>query len=163
MANRHRSICFPVAGRSFHGGDDMPAGTASEHQGALMIGNSNAVQSDTINSIKNLMQQALDLTCGLQTTSQLLDRDIPGDISHRKIENLKIQTASLISMFDLFGDEQRYSLDVHRTDGRGSETNKLTSIPDEKKAHQTVEVDVGKVFLYYTRTFLYRFVCFHKI
>jgi hypothetical protein len=66
-------------------------------------------------------------------------------------------------MFDLFGDEQRYSLDVHRTDGRGSETNKLTSIPDEKKARQTVEVDVGKVFLYYTRTFLYRFVCFHKL
>jgi hypothetical protein len=26
-----------------------------------------------------------------------------------------------------------------------------------------VEVDVGKVFLYYTRTFLYRFVCFHKL
>jgi hypothetical protein len=147
MAKRHRSICFPVAGRSFHGGDDMPAGTAPEQQGALMIGNSYTVQSDTINSIKNLMQQALNFTGSLQTTSQLLDRDIPGDNDDRKIENLKVQTANLLSMFELFGDEQRYFLDRHRTDGRVSETNKLTSIPDAKKTHQTVEVDVGKVIL----------------
>jgi hypothetical protein len=112
-----------------------------------MIGNSYAVQSDTINNIKNLMQRALNLTGILQTTSQLLDRDIPGDNDDRKIENLKVQTASLLSMFDLFGDEQRYFHDRHRTDGRVSETNKLTSIPDAKKAHQTVEVDVGKVIL----------------
>jgi hypothetical protein len=147
MAKRHRSICFPVAGRSFHGGDDMPAGTAPEQQGALMIGNSYTIQSDTINSIKNLMQQALNFTGSLQTTSQLLDRDIPGDNDDRKIENLKVQTANLLSMFDLFGDEQRYFLDRHRTDGRVSETNKLTSIPDANKTHQTVEVDAGKVIL----------------
>jgi hypothetical protein len=147
MAKRHRSICFPVAGSSFHGGDDMPARTAPEQQGALMIANSYTVQSDTINSIKNLMQQALNFTGSLQTTSQLLDRDIPGDNDDRKIENLKVQTANLLSMFELFGDEQRYFLDRHRTDGRVSETNKLTSIPDAKKTHQTVEVDAGKVIL----------------
>ncbi|KAM0928685.1 hypothetical protein ACQ4PT_002634 [Festuca glaucescens] len=144
MAQRRKSICFAVAGRSFHGDDDMPAGTASEHQGALLIGDSNVVQSNTINSIKNLMQQVLNLTGNLQTTSQMLDRSIPGDNDHRKIENLKVQTANLLSMFDLFGDEQKYLLDGHRTDGRSSETNKLTSIPAAKKAHQTVELDVGK-------------------
>ncbi|KAM0868699.1 hypothetical protein ACQ4PT_041147 [Festuca glaucescens] len=144
MAQRRKSICFAVAGRSFHGDDDMPARTASEHQGALLIGDSNVVQSDTINSIKNLMQQVLNLTGNLQTTSQMLDRSIPGDNDHRKIENLKVQTANLLSMFDLFGDEQKYLLDGHRTDGRSSETNKLTSIPAAKKAHQTVELDVGK-------------------
>ncbi|KAM0849501.1 hypothetical protein ACQ4PT_053702 [Festuca glaucescens] len=80
----------------------------------------------------------------LQTTSQMLDRSIPGDNDHRKIENLKVQTASLLTMFELFGDEQKYLLDGHRIDGRSSETNQLTSIPAAKKAHQTVELDVGK-------------------
>jgi hypothetical protein len=82
----------------------------------MLIGDSNVVQSETINIIKNLMQQVLNLTGNLQTTSQMLDRSIPGDNDHMKIENLKVQTASLLTMFELFGDEQKYLLDGHRID-----------------------------------------------
>ncbi|KAM0922830.1 hypothetical protein ACQ4PT_005923 [Festuca glaucescens] len=140
-------------GRSFHGENDIPTGTASEHQGTLLIKDSNAVQGDTVNSIKNLMQQVLNLTSNLQTTSQLLNRRIPKDNEDRKIKNLRVQTSSLLSMFELFGEEQKSLLDRYCIDAQSSEMNQVKSIPaanDEhrrcvaKEAHQTVELGVWK-------------------
>ncbi|KAM0836512.1 hypothetical protein ACQ4PT_062273 [Festuca glaucescens] len=157
MLQKRKSICFVVAGRSFHGENakpkNIPAGTTSEHQGALLIKDSNVVQSDMINSIKNLMQEVLNLTSNLQTTSQLLGRGISEDIEDRKIGNLRLQTSSLLSMFELFGEEQKSLLNRYCIDAHNSEINQVTSIPasnDEhmscvaKKAHQTVELDIGK-------------------
>ncbi|KAM0834425.1 hypothetical protein ACQ4PT_063585 [Festuca glaucescens] len=157
MVQKRKSICFAIAGRSFHGENDrpknIPAGTASEHQGTLLIKDSNAVQSDTVDSIKNLMQEILNLTSNLQTTSQLLNRGIPEDNEDRKINNLKLQTSSLLSMFELFGEEHKSLLNRYCIDAQSSEMNQVTSIPaanDEhrscvaKEAHQTVELDVGK-------------------
>ncbi|KAM0840236.1 hypothetical protein ACQ4PT_059839 [Festuca glaucescens] len=157
MVQKCKSIFFAVAGGSFHGENarpkNIPARTASEHQGALLIKDSNAVQSDTINSIKNLMQEVLNLTSNLQTSSQLLGRGIPEDIEDRKIDNLRLQTSSLLSMFDLFGVEHKSLLNRYCIDAKSSEINQVTSIPaanDEhmscvaKEAHQTVELDIGK-------------------
>ncbi|KAM0847900.1 hypothetical protein ACQ4PT_054735 [Festuca glaucescens] len=153
MVQKRKSICFAVAGRSFHGENDIPAGTASKHQGTLLIKDSNVVQGDTVNSIKNLMQQVLNLTSNLQTTSQLLNRRIPEDNEDRKIKNLRVQTSSLLSMFELFGEEQKSLLDRYCIDAQSSEMNQVKSIPaanDEhrscvvKEAHQTVELGVGK-------------------
>ncbi|KAM0876608.1 hypothetical protein ACQ4PT_036061 [Festuca glaucescens] len=70
-----------------------------------------------------------------------------------KINNLRLQTSCLLSMFELFGEEQKSLLNRYCIDAQSSEMNQVTSIPaanDEhrscvaKEAHQTVELGVGK-------------------
>lgn len=108
------------------------------------------------------MQEISNLTSNLQTTSQLLGKGISEEhmnIEDRKIGNLKLQTSSLFSMFELFEEEQKSLLNTYYIDAHSSEINQVTLLPVNenenaandgqrscvaKKADQTVEPDMRK-------------------